>query len=64
MQQTLRRILVNIENMMIGKTEISELSLTALLAEGHVLLEDVSGVGKTMMVRELAKSVDAEFKRI
>jgi MoxR-like ATPase len=49
---------------MIGKRDVSILSLVALLANGHVLLEDVPGVGKTMMVRALAKSVGVEFKRI
>lgn len=49
---------------MIGKRDIAELSMTALLARGHVLLEDVPGVGKTMMVKTLAKSIGADFKRI
>lgn len=57
-------ILYNIEKVMIGKRKVAELSLVAFLAEGHVLLEDVPGVGKTMMVRTLAKSVGANFKRI
>lgn len=58
------RIIKNIERVMIGKREVAELSLVALLAQGHVLLEDVPGVGKTMMVRSLAKSVSANFRRI
>jgi MoxR-like ATPase len=61
---TIDRILKNIEKVMIGKRNVAELSIIALLAEGHVLLEDVPGVGKTMMVRALAKSVGANFRRI
>jgi MoxR-like ATPase len=64
MHPKLRRVIENIENVMIGKRDVSVLSLVALLANGHVLLEDVPGVGKTMMVRALAKSVGVEFKRI
>ncbi|RFU64458.1 MoxR family ATPase [Bacillus sp. V59.32b] len=61
---TLEKVLHNIEKVIIGKRDIAELSLVALLAEGHVLLEDVPGVGKTMMVRSLATSIGAAFKRI
>lgn len=64
MHPTIEKILKNIEKVMIGKRNVAELSLVALLAEGHVLLEDVPGVGKTMMVRALAKSVNAHFRRI
>lgn len=64
MHPAIERVLSNIEKVMIGKRDVAELSLVALLAEGHVLLEDVPGVGKTMMVRALAKSVGAAFKRI
>lgn len=64
MNLTIEKILANMEKVMIGKRNIAELSLVALLAEGHVLLEDVPGVGKTMMVRTLAKSVNATFRRI
>ncbi|EWG08840.1 AAA family ATPase [Cytobacillus firmus] len=64
MHPAIERVLGNIEKVMIGKRDVAELSLVALLAEGHVLLEDVPGVGKTMMVRALAKSVGAAFKRI
>lgn len=63
-QQQIKKIIQNIEKVMIGKNEVARLCIVALLAEGHVLLEDVPGVGKTMMVKALSKSVNAEFKRI
>ena len=63
-QEKIHAIVDNIEKVMIGKRNIAELSVVALIAQGHVLLEDVPGVGKTMMVRALAKSVGAQFKRI
>lgn len=62
--QKLVKILGNIEKVIIGKRDIAELSIVALLSGGHVLLEDVPGVGKTVMVRALAKSIGADFKRI
>lgn len=63
-EEKVKAIVDNIEKVMIGKRNIAELSVISLLAQGHVLLEDVPGVGKTMMVRALAKSVGAQFKRI
>ncbi|WP_144461269.1 AAA family ATPase [Siminovitchia fortis] len=63
-QQQIKKIIQNIEKVMVGKNEVSRLCLVAFLAEGHVLLEDVPGVGKTMMVKALSRSVNAEFKRI
>lgn len=64
MNEQIEKIIRNIEKVMIGKREIAELSIVSLLAGGHVLLEDVPGVGKTMMVRALSKSLGASFKRI
>lgn len=60
----INHILANINKVIVGKNDVATLSLVALLAEGHVLLEDVPGVGKTMLVRALAKSLDCDFKRI
>ncbi|MUK88476.1 AAA domain-containing protein [Ornithinibacillus sp. L9] len=62
--ENVEKVISNINKVMIGKEEVATLSLVALLAEGHVLLEDVPGVGKTMLVRTLAKSLDCDFKRI
>ncbi|SDZ51675.1 MoxR-like ATPase [Evansella caseinilytica] len=58
------RMIENVEKVVVGKRKEIELSFIALLSGGHVLLEDVPGVGKTMMVRAIAKSLGAQFKRI
>ncbi|MFC7372609.1 AAA family ATPase [Fictibacillus iocasae] len=60
----LNEVIKNVERVMVGKKKITELSLVSLLAGGHVLLEDVPGVGKTMMVRSIAKSLGLKFNRI
>lgn len=58
------RIIRSIETVIDGKKEAVELALTVLLAEGHLLIEDVPGVGKTMLARALAKSVDCTVNRV
>ena len=61
---SLERMLENISSVIIGKREVIELAVISLLARGHMLLDDVPGVGKTMLARALAASLDLRFKRI
>jgi len=58
------RILANVERVIIGKREAVRLALVALMCRGHVLIEDVPGVGKTVLARSLAKSTGCAFRRI
>ncbi|GAX88766.1 ATPase AAA [Effusibacillus lacus] len=60
----LQQVVANVEKVIVGKSEAVHYCLVALLSGGHVLLEDVPGVGKTMLVRTLAKSLGCSFKRI
>jgi MoxR-like ATPase len=58
------RVIDNVEQVIIGKREAIELLMVALLCEGHVLIEDVPGVGKTMLARSIAISLGGQFKRL
>jgi len=61
---TTEKIKSNIEKVIIGKAEAIDLLMVALLCEGHVMIEDVPGVGKTMLARALAVSLGGVFKRL
>ncbi len=58
------KIVDNVEHVIIGKRDTVELTLIGLLAQGHLLIEDVPGVGKTMLARAIAKSIGCSFRRI
>ena len=61
---TAKKIIANVEQVIVGKRPQLILSLVAWFCEGHILLEDVPGVAKTMLARALARSVDCTFKRV
>ena len=60
----LPEVITNVSKVIIGKKEVTEKILVALLSGGHVLIEDVPGVGKTTLVHAIAKSIGCSFKRI
>ncbi|GAK58881.1 ATPase, AAA family/ putative Methanol dehydrogenase regulatory protein MoxR [Candidatus Vecturithrix granuli] len=62
--QQIQALQQNIERVIIGKPDVVRLAIIALLAEGHLLIEDVPGVGKTTLAHALAKSIDCTFQRI
>lgn len=62
--QWFNALTANVEKVIYGKTDVVRLALVALFAEGHLLLEDVPGTGKTMLARALAGSVDGSWRRI
>ena len=63
-QSSIERVVRNVERVIVGKRREVELAVVALVCQGHVLIEDVPGVGKTILARSLARSVGCTFKRI
>lgn len=59
-----KKIKANIQRVIVGKEDIIDLLLVSLISSGHVLLEDVPGMGKTLLAKCLAKSLNCDFKRI
>jgi MoxR-like ATPase len=59
-----RRVLENVERVIVGKSSAVEMVLVAVFCEGHVLLEDVPGIGKTMLARSVARSLGCSFRRV
>ena len=62
--QKAKQLMKNINSIIVGKENVTELIVTALIAGGHVLMEDMPGTGKTVLAKTLAKSVDADFGRV
>ena len=63
-KETAENIANNVKKVIVGKDQVVELSVVALICQGHLLIEDVPGVGKTMLARSLAQSTGCNFKRV
>src|SRR5579864_2078725 len=63
-QSVAERLVRNVERVLVGKRGVVELAVVALLCEGHVLVEDVPGIGKTTLARTLAQSIGGTFRRL
>ncbi len=63
-QEVAQRVIANVEKVIVGKHDEVQLTLLALLCQGHLLIEDVPGVGKTMLAKSIAKSIGCTFQRI
>src|SRR5216684_2350106 len=59
-----QRVINNVEKVIVGKAESVAFSLIAVICQGHVLIEDVPGVGKTVLTKAIARSIGCTFKRI
>lgn len=64
MRDRIQALTENLGHVIVGKHEAIRLVLVALLSGGHTLLEDVPGVGKTLLAKSLARSIDGKFQRI
>ena len=62
--ESIQRVRENIQHVIVGKEEQINLALVAVLCEGHILIEDVPGIGKTTAAKALAASLGCEFRRI
>ncbi|MBU1045131.1 MAG: MoxR family ATPase [Candidatus Omnitrophica bacterium] len=63
-KEIISKLIANIEKVIVGKREAVELCLATLISRGHILIEDVPGLGKTMLARAIALSINADFKRL
>ncbi len=63
-REKIKILIDEIEKVVLGKREVIQLTVTAFLAGGHVLFEDIPGVGKTVMVKSLAKAIHSDFSRV